>query len=244
MDGAAIKEIAERLQIPHVVNGFIVHPNNWIANDPASLVKPGPTAKALPVATLGAVRDYINANKDALDVTKLAVHVVSPSAVSVLGPLDIRARVRETFIEAKCADLVEGWLGKFWPLEEFLIGLQVRFADGDDRKKVLALLSNVKHEQVKSALDDGMTQVVQARSGIALVTDVAVPNPVSLVAFRTFRDVTQASALYVLRLNSGKAGGLPEAGLFEADGGAWRLTATGRVSDWLTAELPNVSVLA
>ena len=114
----------------------------------------------------------------------------------------------------------------------------MRFADTDDRRRVLALLSTVKHETVKTAMDDGMTQIVQARAGVALVSDVAVPNPVLLCAYRSFRDIVQPSALYVLRVNGGKVNGLPEVGLFEADGGAWRLTAVERVRDWLVAALP------
>lgn len=93
---------------------------------------------------------------------------------------------------------------------------------------------------MKTAIDDGMTQIVEARQGIALVGDVAVPNPVMLTPFRTFRDVLQPSSLFVIRLQTGKAaGGLPEAAIFEADGGAWRLTAISRVRDWLVEHLPK-----
>ncbi len=78
--------------------------------------------------------------------------------------------------------------------------------------------------------------MVQARAGVALVSDVAVPNPILLCPYRTFRDVPQPSSLFVLRVRSGQ--GLPEAGLFEADGGAWRLTAIERIKQWLTEQLP------
>lgn len=244
MNGEAIKELGERFRAPVDIQGFIARPTDWAVEDPAALIKAGPTAKTLATATLGAVRDYIMANKDGLDVTKIQVHVAGPSSVSVLGPLSERARVRETFLTAACTDLTDGFLGKFLSLEEFNVGLQVRFADADERKRILGLLSNVKSETVKSALDDGVTQVVQARAGVALVSDVAVPNPVLLTAYRTFRDVVQPSSLFVLRVQSGRTGGLPEAGLFEADGGAWRLTAIARIKDWLTEALPTIAVLA
>lgn len=243
MDGAAVEQLVGLSRKPGIVGDFIVSPNDWSVMDPASLVKPGPSAKTLGVATLGSLRDYLKANRDKLELDGIVVHVVSPAAVHVLGPLETRARVRETFLAATCADLTDGFLGKFMPLEDFLVGIQIRFADVDDRKRVLSLLSNVKHETVKSALDDGVTQVVQARAGVALVSDVAVPNPVLLCAFRTFRDVIQPSSLFVLRVQSGRAGGLPEVGLFEADGGAWRLTAIERVKNWLTDALPAISVL-
>lgn len=244
MDGEAVKELATRLRAPVEIGGYIVRPNDWTADDPAALVKPGPLAKPLGVSTLGAVRDYITANKDALDLGRIVVHVASPSVVRVLGQLSARARTREQFLEGTCVDMAEGFIGKFMPIEEFLIGLQVRCAATDDRPRLLSLLSNVKHETVKTALDDGVTQVVQARSGVALVSDVAVPNPVLLCPYRTFRDVVQPSSLFVLRVNAGRSGGLPEVGLFEADGGAWKLQAIEHISNWLTGELPDVSVLA
>lgn len=245
MDGAAVEQIAGLSKKPMELGGFLLRPADWVASDPAELIKPGPSAKPLTVSTLGAVRDYLTANKDRLDVARLVVHVVSPSSVQVLGPLSERARSRETFAAAVATDLTDGFLSRFMALEDFIVGLQVRFADADDRKRVLALLSNVKHETVKTALDDGVTQVVQARAGVALVSDVAVPNPILLCAYRTFRDIVQPSSLFVLRVQAGRSGGLPEVGLFEADGGAWRLTVIARVQEWLSAALPaGVSVLA
>lgn len=245
MDGEAVKALVELSREPRQIGDFLITPNDWSVLDPAAMVKPGPTAKALAVSTLGAVRDYIKANRDALDIAKLVVHVASPCQVWVMGPLNARARVRESFIAATATDLADGFLGKYMPLEEFIVGLQVRFAEADDRKKILGLLSNVKHEQVKTALDDGITQVVQARAGVALVSDVAVPNPVLLCGLRAFRDVVQPSSLYVLRVQGGRQGGLPEVALFEADGGAWRLSAIERVKEWLIDALPaDVSVLA
>lgn len=244
MDGDAIKELAAGLRRPVELGGFLFKPPEWVVKDPASLIESGPLAKTLGVSTLGSLRDYVTANKDQLALDRCVVHVVSPAVVQVLGPLDTRARVRETYLHAAATDSLEGFLGKFMSLEDFVIGLQVRFADADDRTRILSLLSNVKHETVKTALDDGVTQVVQARAGVALISDVAVPNPVLLCAYRTFRDVVQPSSLFVLRVQAGRSGGLPEVGLFEADGGAWRLQAVARIREWLIDALPAISVLA
>jgi hypothetical protein len=244
MEGEAVKQLAERFRGPAELGGFLFRPNDWEVEDPAALVKPGPSARTLPVGTLGAVRDYLIANRDMLDLSKVVVHVVGQSTVSVLGPLDARSRTRETYVTAGATDLCDGFLGKFMPLEEFNIGLQIRFADADDRKRIIALMSNVKSSAVKTAIDDGVTQVLEARAGVALVSDVAVPNPVMLCPFRTFRDIVQPSSLFVLRVQQGKDGQPPLAGLFEADGGAWKLQAIERIRQWLTDALPvGVAVL-
>jgi hypothetical protein len=245
MDGAAIEQIVEQVRRPIELAGYLLRPNDWTVEDPAALVKPGPTPRPLDVTTLGALRDYLKANRDGLTLPELIVHVAGATQVTIGGALAARTRSREVYLTAKALDLTEGFLGTFMSLENFLIGLQVRFADDNDRPRLLALLSNVKSELVKTALDDGRTQVVQARAGVVLVSDVAVPNPVTLCPFRTFRDILQPASLFVLRVKDGKAGGGPEVGLVEADGGAWRLTAIGRVGDWLRTELPqDVAVLA
>jgi len=246
MNGDAVKELATRFRGPHEVGtDFVAMPNDWQLIDTDAAIKPGPSAAKLVVSSLGAVRDYLTANRDELVLDRVVVHVASPSVVRVYGPLAERARNREQFLEASCTDLADEFLGRFMALEAFIVGLQVRFADANDRHRLLSLLSNVKHETVKTAIDDGVTQVVQARAGVALISDVAVPNPVLLVPYRTFRDVVQPESLFVVRVNQGKVNGLPEVGLFEADGGAWKLTAMARIKDWLAAALPaDVSVLA
>jgi hypothetical protein len=245
MNGEAVEQLRAGFQKPLEVGGFIAKPDDWTLDDPAALVKPGPSPTSLSVATLGAVRDYLIANKDALNLAQLMAHVFSPTQVFILGPLLVRDRTRERYLTADCLDVTTGWIGRFWSLEEFLLGLQVRFVDADDRPRILALVGNVKHESVKTAVDDGVTQVVQARAGVALVSDVAVPNPVVLTPYRTFRDVVQPSSLFVLRVKAGRAGELPEAGLFEADGGTWQLTAVERIRAWLIEALPkDVAVLA
>lgn len=133
MDGEAVKALGERFRAPIELGGFIVRPTDWVAEDPAALIKAGPAAKALTVSTLGAACDYATANRDGLDMTKVVVHVGAPNAVALYGPLDARSRAREMFVWAAIADSLESWLGKFLPLEEFLIGRR-----GSSRPRTIA----------------------------------------------------------------------------------------------------------
>jgi len=239
MDGAAIKELSDRLATPGQIGetGFIARPNTWVIDDPAALVKPGPTADALKAYSLGAVRDYLAANRDALELAKLVVHVVSPQIVRVLGPIQMRARNREMYVEATAQNLTDSFLGKWMAHDEFVIGLQTRFAVGGDMAAVLKLVGNLTAEQARTSVDDGMTQAVTVKSGIAFKADAVVPNPVSLVPFRTFREVLQPTSPFALRVHS-----TMQVGLFEADGGAWRLTAIEAIGVWLTQELVGLDV--
>lgn len=241
----AIKAIRDELRKPFEVGDFLVAPNDWTVKDKAALVQHGPQAEELEVNTLGAVRDYLTANRDGLDLSKIVVHVESPRIVRVLGPLDARSRARESYLVATVPDLAEHFVGQFQSHENLIIGLQTRFEDVEQRQAVIKLFSSVKSEEVKTSLDDGISQVVTARNGGVLVADVAVPNPVSLAPYRTFRDFSQVPSLFVMRAQSGREGGLPLVGLFEADGGAWKLEAVKRVREWLEENLPEtVEVLA
>lgn len=250
IDGTAIKELATRIRNPMMVGDdpelrFVAIPNDWKVVDQSSLIAPGPTPEALKVYSLGALRDYLKANRDALPMAELVVHVVSPQVVRLSSALRDVTRHRETYVEAAATNLTDGFLSKFMAIEEFIVGLQTRFVASDATRDVLKLFGNVKHEQVKTSADDGITQTVSAKVGVVLSAEVPVPNPVALEPFRTFREVLQPVSPFVLRVNSGRAGGLPEVGLFEADGGAWRLTAVDRIRDWLKDELPaDVAVLA
>lgn len=246
MNGEAIKELASRLQVPAFLgDGVAAAPPGWSMQDARALVKPGPQAETLKVYTLGALRGYLRDNRDGLDLAKVVVHVVSPQIVTLRSTLDTRARSRETFLQAAAADLTDNFLGKFMPIEEFLVGLHSRFLLTDERQMVLRLFGSVKQEAVKTALDDGVSQTVTARSGVALVSDVQVPNPVTLAPYRTFREVLQPASPFVLRVQGGGGHALPQVGLFEADGGAWRLVAVDRVRDWLREAVPeSVAIIA
>jgi len=244
MDGAAVNALAERFRGPQLLReDLVARPNDWTLVDPATV--PGATPVALAVYTLGAVRDYLKANRDGLDLATVVVHVVSPHLVQLSGPLKTGSRVREMYVKGESLNLTDAFVGKFLSIEEFVIGLQCRFIETDERKQVLSLLGTVKHEAVRTSQDDGRTQVVTAKAGVVLVGEVAVPNPITLTPWRTFREVTQPQSPFVLRVQGGGPNTLPQVGIFEADGGAWRLVAVDRVRDWLVEQLPTgVAVLA
>lgn len=242
MEGAVIQELAERLAKPQVlVEGAVIAvPEKFKLVDPNEVIKPSPAAKAIKVSTLGALRDYLVTNRDALALDKLIVHVETPNRVSVGSALRSRSRDREIFITAEADDMTNGFLGKFHSSEDFNIGLQVRFVDVDQRRELLELVSSVKTEQSAEAIDNGISQTLEAKKGIVTKMHVNLPNPVTLSPFRTFRDILQPSSPFVLRANADR-GELPELALFEADGGTWKLTAISRIKDWLAIELASVT---
>lgn len=193
-----------------------------------------PVASTFHVSTLSGLIDYIKSNVDVLP-EELLLHVVSPTAVDLSGP--IRAdKEREIFIEA-IPILPSTILNTFVAAEQFIINLQASFLPNEDRAAILKVVGNIKEESVKQTSDDGITQTVTAKAGIARVADVPVPNPVVLAPYRTFLEVKQPVSKFIFRMQDG-----PRCGLFEADGGAWKITAMRTIKAYLEENLEGQHV--
>ena len=111
-----------------------------------------------------------------------------------------------------------------------------------DRNLVLDFASHLKIEKGSEAQDNGITQTVTVRDGVASLAQAKTPNPVTLRPYRTFNEVEQPASQFVFRVN--KSANLA---LFEADGGKWKLDAVKNISDYLKTELANndkITILA
>lgn len=195
-------------------------------------------ASALDVHTLTGLVDYLAANIDQIAPTGAAIHVVSPELVNLITLLDGRPKRRDVLLSSKAQNL--GFrFGNFYGCEDFVIAVQSLFVDGGDRANVLKLVGNIKEETVGQFNDDGVTQTVVARAGIARVEDVPVPNPVLLSPYRTFPDVEQPTSPFVLRMKRG-SGDMPTCALFEADGGKWKLAAIESIAKYLRVKIAEL----
>ncbi len=212
--------------------------------------QPQPLAECLLLGTLGAIVAYIASGHYEVAPDNHFLHIKGPQDVMLYSKLLGRFRKREALARAfysPCvmdddqarsrSSLGRFALNSFMPLDEFLIGLRSCFAGVASHASLLSLLGNVKEEAVSQANDDGVTQEVIARKGVNLRDRSAVPNPVRLAPFRTFPEVAQPVSDFILRLRGGGDGALPQAALFEADGGAWVLAAVAVIKEYLEARL-------
>lgn len=192
-----------------------------------------PAPAALEVSNLTSLVDYLKSNVDKREFP-IIVHVCSPTEVEVKSTLFGPFEQRTNFIEAK-AQVPEFRFGNWYDQESFIIALQSKFLVNDNLTAVRSLVGNVRDGVVKNFGDDGISQSVEAKAGIANVENVVIPNPVNLIPFRTFTEVEQPASNFVFRMKSGRE--LPEMALFEADGGAWKNVAMKNVRDYLGKEL-------
>lgn len=192
-----------------------------------------PAPSALEVSNLTSLINYIQSNVDKREFP-LIVHVCSPTVVELRSTLFGPFEQRYSLIEAK-AQTPEFRFGNWYDQEQFIIALQSKFQMSEHLALVLSLVGGLTDGVVKTFGDDGVSQTVQAKAGIARVADVQVPNPVELIPYRTFVEVEQPSIRFIFRMRSGRE--LPEMALFEADGGAWKNEAMKNIRYYLSNEL-------
>lgn len=251
INAEAVNAVATHVQRPIELDSVVVVPPNWTAKHKNELAKADPAfakpkCAALQVATLGALRDYLKANRDGLDLSKIIVHIETPNRVTVGSILREPARDREIYLTATADDMTKDFVGHYHEPSDFNIGLMVRFLPPigpndvtNQRDALITVVSSVSVEQAAEATDTGMTQTVTSRGGVTLKARQDLPNPVTLAPFRTFRDILQPSSPFVLRAQA-DPGSLPELCLFEAEGGTWKLLAIQRIHDWLKNELKDL----
>lgn len=208
-----------------------VHDMTYTSTKMFPVLPPAPAG--LEVSTLTSVIDYC---KEFAPFEKWVVQVCSPSVVKVMSLLNPKFKTREQYLVAN-AYVSPFKYDQFMSVDKFVIALQAQFIQTETTANILKLVGNMTTRNEVGAKDDGVTQVVEARTGLVSVNTVSVPNPVSLAPYRTFAEVDQPHSNFVLRLNTSH-----ECALFEADGGAWRNTAMDLVKQYLLAAFEDANI--
>lgn len=194
-----------------------------------------PVANSLTVSTLTGLVDYIKTNADDLD-TKLLIQVESPIKVNLFSPLN-DDRKREEYITAQAILPDNIYFSRYLDTERFNIMLQSSFVANDDRELILKYTGLVQDEAVKTYGDDGVSQQVTVKTGVATVGNAVVPNPVTLAPYRTFPEIEQPESKFIFRMQNQNG---PEAALYEADGKAWRNKAIRDIKEYLEKALEDL----
>ena len=201
----------------------------------------GPSVTTMTIHTLTGIVDYINDKVDDLE-KPLFIHIESATVVKLYSYLEGQFPRRKEYLSA--AFLGETFkFGRFMDLEPFIIALQSQFVQTDTRAVLLKFVGNVVGENVMTFADDGVSQSVAGRVGISSVSEMNVPNPVSLIPYRTFPEVDQPVSEFVFRLKN-HDGQPPQCGLFAADGGYWQNDAIQSIKNWLVDQELKIPIIA
>lgn len=236
MDGSAIlamrNEFKGPVTVPNPTGQRIFIPEGW-TEPKESIAKP----EALSVSTLSAVVEYLAANRDGLDLLRLVVIVGSPRRVDVLDACELNVQFRRSrWLVAEALLPSISW-GNFADAEQFIIFLQTCFERTDALVQLINLMGAIRENSVRETTDDGLSQEVKTQRGLHLKDDAKVPSPVLLKPYRSFLEVPQVESPFVVRMKEAAHGTKPEATLFEADAGKWRLDAVKNVGEHLRKEL-------
>lgn len=168
----------------------------------------------------------------------LMVQVVSPTEVRVIGRVNNQG-CRSVYVDVNAVvDNIP--FGRFLDQEDMVILLQSQFVHDeeqqtekgiDDRDILLQVVSNLRSDEVQQQTDDGVSQTVQINSGVASVSTVKVPNPVTLIPYRTFQEIEQPASKFIFRMHEGMT-----SALFEADNSQWKVEAKQRIKAFLNEE--------
>lgn len=185
----------------------------------------------LKVNGLDSIVKLIRTELDKIDTTVL-VRVTSETRVEVMTTyLGDYSRNTLYVAETDVPGFRDGWRDR----ETAMIQLRSLFIPGEGTEYLLDLLSKVSKDDKVSTMDNGVTQTVEARMGIALKESVEIKPRVPLQPFRTFLEVAQPESEFLLRLDEeGRIG------LYEADGGVWRLEAKRNIMNWMTVQLGDL----
>ena len=191
---------------------------------------------AVQINTLTGIAGYLKAEPP---TDLLGVHIGSHCRVDIVGKLQ-RDNHNDRWIYLTSTAIASSFkFGQYYSVNDFIINLQTCFVQTDVISKILKIVGNITEEHVKTLTDDGVTQTVNVRSGIARVAEVALPNPVLLRPYRTFSEIEQPESPFVFRMTPGSPAALPGCGLFEANNGLWKLEAMTFIHEYLGNILPE-----
>lgn len=117
-----------------------------------------------------------------------------------------------------------------------IIELRSMFKENEGSAYLLDLLSRISKENGVTTTDNGVTQQVEARSGISLKVKESIRPRVKLIPFRTFTEVEQPESEFLTRVDDNG-----NIGFFEADGGAWEREAKVNIACYISDMLDNLT---
>lgn len=224
MDRSAIEKIIE-VSEPH-----IIEENGYKYSDKELNVISEPTVEPIHVSTLSSLVDLLKA-ENTIFKKPILIHISNSETVSVYSGVNSSDKNREKPYVARF-NPIEFKFGYWYNYEQMMIALKSKFVETPELNEVVKLLGTITEENNMKVEDDGFTQTVTVKKGIALKDNKAINPRVKLIPYSTFNEVSQPEREFLLRLN-----GCGEVALFEADGGAWQLEACENIAEYLEHEL-------
>jgi hypothetical protein len=199
-----------------------------------------PKASSLSVDTLTGLVEYV---AKIVETKEVFLFVENAFKVSCHGAKEILpSRQREHYGDATY-QFAGFHFGEWLNLDNFIIGLQVMFEQGENTAAILKIVGNLSDSNVTTFSDDGVSQAVAAKVTLTKVENVEIPRILTLAPWRTFREIEQPKSEFIFRMRQ-VPNSAPQCALFDVGGDLWKIDAMEKIKEYLTRELPEILVIA
>lgn len=218
--------------------------HEWILNGYSAVSKIEPTVDILDINTLTGLVDFI---KKKIDSESLAdpgffIHILNYDNVRIVSNLFGPEKQRDIFLVANADDQHHD--GAWMDAERFIINVNAKFKHEHDYEYIMQVVSAMSTAAEKKVVDNGYSQKTTISTGVTTVGEHEIRNPIKLQPFRTFPEIEQPIIDYVFRLRD-EGRGCIECGLFECDGGEWKLNTIHAIRDYLKKEFDEgINIIA
>lgn len=187
--------------------------------------------RAFTVSGLDGICKLVRQELDRLDTT-VFIEAENHREVRVVTTYrDDFSRDALYFAKADAPGLSIGWRDQ----NRAIIELRSLCLPGEGVDYLLDLLSRITFDDSLELRDNGVSQSVKAQQGVSLASLVNIKPRVMLRPFRTFLEVEQPESEFLVRVDKDKG-----IGLFEADGGIWKLEAKGNIVRYFEEKLADL----
>lgn len=201
---------------------------------------------AIELYTLTGLKDFFTANIDKLNIAELLCNIEGPEKLSVVSKIMEERRQRTHVVNVEMMEAGSKFpFGQFMDHEDFCIKIKALFVENPDQIKIMQFASKLTVENNVQVQDDGVSQSAVVRKGLSGAvkgTEVA-PVTLKLRPYRTFRELEQPESAFLFRMRQSSHSG-PQCAIFEADGGAWRITALASIKKYLNDNIKELTVIA
>jgi len=152
---------------------------------------------------------------------------------------------RELFISVKAKkNENEFQFGQYLDIEKFRIAIATFFAKSTDKDILLDSISRVESGNIVISEDDGFSQQVSAKSGIARKATVTLPKYISLAPFRSFPEISPVEEDFLFRIRKGRSDdSVIECSLHRTGSIQWKSEISKQIKKWLSEKLKGWSIV-
>ena len=185
--------------------------------------------------TLESLVRFINENPQQMDLSNTIAIVDKNLSVAVLSRPDMVDKDRTPVVVAE--SVPEAFeFNSFLPAELFNIYLQTRFVYNEEAQFLFSITSRLNIDEGVELADDGTTQRVTIKKGMSAASMIGVQMParIALGPYRIFPECDQPVSEFLIRFKGDKESGA-FVGLWETDGGMWKVHAKRLITEKLMA---------